>query len=117
MRFILAILAVGLAVAAAAADAPPPQLAGTWGGRYLIARFSVDIVQQGAEVFGLARVDTPLGGRWTYHLDGRVEGDRVTGRHHSGHRFEGRLEADGRIAGVLTTRHGLTFRVSIRRKP
>ena len=98
------------------ACAAAPDLAGAWQGKFLMVRYTVHVVQREAEVHGVARVLPPFGEAWTYHVDGRVDGDRVAGRHHSGHRFEGKIDAAGLVSGVLTTRHGFKVRLTLRRQ-
>ncbi len=95
-----------------------PQLAGMWQGSFLLIRFTVEVKQHDAEVFGKALVIPLLGRTSTYHVRGFIlEDDRVVGKHHQGHSFAGKIETPDQVSGVLTTRRGLTVRLTLRRRP
>ncbi|MBP7828770.1 MAG: hypothetical protein KA248_02505 [Kiritimatiellae bacterium] len=108
------LLACGLWAAAARAETP---VTGTWQGRVLFFRFSVQAVQWSTNAAGTAEVRGPFGGLYTYHFNGAVESNRLHGTHHSGHRFEGERTAEDRISGLLTTRKGRRVRLDLRRQP
>jgi hypothetical protein len=112
-----ALVAIGLWLSCVGASPAAPKLAGTWQGSFLLVRFTIQVEQQDAEVFGKALVIPWLGRTCTYHVSGRIDGDRVVGRHHQGHSFAGKIEAEDQVSGVLTTRRGFKVHLTIRRKP
>ena len=67
--------------------------------------------QKGHEVSGVAYLYDPLGHRSTWHFNGTVNGNEVIAAHHSGHKFTGKIVANGKMSGVLEINNG--FRIPL----
>jgi len=52
-----------------------------------------------------------------YTIHGRVEGVRITARHHSGHDFKGRFVSEDAVQGELTLKSGHKIQVRAQRGP
>lgn len=120
-----AVLAAGFGPASAwgassAYAAPPPRhspnLAGRWISSVMGANITVDVRQQGQRLRGVAKVRKPFGGTDKYTFTGRVKGNHVVARHHSGHTFEGALVGRGQVRGLLRTKNGHRINVSAVRR-
>ncbi|MBU1695106.1 MAG: hypothetical protein KKC51_14245 [Verrucomicrobia bacterium] len=111
-RFILAfwLLWTGSCLAA-------PSLTGTWQGKVFFTRLTVQVVQWNTQVTGVVQVHRFFGAPYFYHFNGTAESNRLSGTHHTGHRFEGTQTAEDRVSGVLTTRRGRAIRLTLRRQP
>ena len=108
----LMILAGFLGAAAVRADST---VSGIWQGRWLFVRFNIQVAQWNSQVAGVATVRPVLGSTYVYHFNGTAEGNRLSGAHHSGHRFEGTRTTEDVVEGILTTRRGRTLRLTLRR--
>ncbi|MEW6352555.1 MAG: hypothetical protein AB1646_26205 [Thermodesulfobacteriota bacterium] len=107
-------VAMGLMLAALVAYAG--NLSGRWNGSVMAHAVEIDVNQNGHQIDGVARLFSPFGKKTVYHFKGSVEGSRVQGAHHSGHRFQGNLLADGSVSGLLTTKHGHKLNVHVFRR-
>ncbi len=91
-------------------------LSGRWNGSVMAHAVEIDVNQKGQEIDGVARLFSPFGKKSVYHFKGSVDGPRVQGAHHSGHRFQGNRTADGSVSGVLTTKQGHKLNVQVFRR-
>ena len=52
-----------------------------------------------------------------YHVEGVVRNGRITARHHSGHRFEGKYTSPDTVDGVITLKSGRKVSLTAKRTP
>lgn len=90
-------------------------LNGTWETTYLGSKIHFQIQQQGIDISGVLRITNPRGKEDVYHFTGTLENGMVKASHHSGHSFQGRIRDDNQLEGVLTTREGKTFPITLAR--
>ncbi len=90
-------------------------ITGAWCGKILGSRIDVTFVQDKKEFKGVANLTDIMGAKNTYHVAGSVLGDKVKGRHGSGHTFAGKLVNPNTIEVVLTLKSGKTFEVELER--
>lgn len=112
MVCILGILHLGL-LCAPAVSAEDVEV---WESYYLVAKATAEVKRTGSAVQGVLTVKQPFQDDWIYHFTGSVADDRVEAAHYSGHRFSGKLVNDGEVSGVVTTRTGMTFTISAKRR-
>jgi hypothetical protein len=87
-----------------------------WESWYLCARATAEIKRSGSVIQGVLSVIQPFQDVWTYHFTGAIADDTVEASHYSGHRFVGKLVNEGEVSGVLTTRTGMSFTITARRR-
>jgi len=58
------------------------------------------------EIRGVLHIYPPLSHRWTYHWNGRIDGDSVVASHTDGHVFRGSITPEKTVLGTLTTKDG-----------
>jgi len=58
------------------------------------------------EIRGVLHIYPPLSHKWTYHWNGRIEGDSVIASHTDGHVFRGSITPERTVVGTLTTKEG-----------
>ncbi len=82
-------------------------ITGYWETTYMRNRIKLDISQhEGKIIRGVFRITNPLGKEDTYHFTGTFENGQIRASHYSGQSFSGRLDANGRVTGVLRTSNG-----------
>jgi hypothetical protein len=69
------------------------------------------------DVYGALYLRQASGALDRYTISGRVDGDRVTARHNSGHEFEGRFVSEDMVQGELTLKNGHKLKVRALRGP
>lgn len=90
-------------------------LAGLWKGTNCFSRITAEVSQHGDRIDGVLTVLGPFHGRDVYHFTGICREGRITASHYTGHAFQGRLSAPGKVCGVLTTRTGMKLQVEAER--
>jgi hypothetical protein len=74
-------------------------------------------IKNNGELYGALFLRQASGAVDRYTLSGKVDGERITARHSSGHRFEGRFMSEDTIQGRLTLKNGHTMKVRASRGP
>lgn len=69
--------------------------------------------QKGQKLSGVAYLYDPLGHKSTWHFNGTVNGSDVRAAHHSGHKFVGKIVANGEMSGILETSNGFHIPLDI----
>lgn len=59
------------------------------------------------EIRGVLHIYPPLSHKWTYHWNGRIDGDSVVASHTDGHVFRGSITPEKTVVGTLTTKDGM----------
>lgn len=90
-------------------------LAGEWKGSHFLSRIDARVDQHGERLDGVLTVIGPFNRKDVYHFTGSFKDGQVTGSHHTGHSFRGRVRARGRVCGFLTTRTGTAIEVEVER--
>jgi hypothetical protein len=89
-----------------------------WTGSLYSSTYRAGICIKGnGEVYGALYLRQAGGDIDRYTLSGKVEGERMTLRHHSGHEFKGRFTSGDRVQGELTLKSGHTIEVRALRGP
>jgi len=104
--FFFSILAICSAYNALAAN-----LTGRWEASVMGHQVKAVAEQKGQRLSGVAYLYDPLGHKSTWHFNGTVNGNDVWASHHSGHKFVGKIVADGKMSGVIETDNG--FRIPL----
>lgn len=87
-----------------------------WEARYLFAKAVIELEHEGQEIHGVVFLKEPFREVATYHFKGRIEEDRVTASHYSGHSFQGRVADNGEVVGTLTTKKGASLHLEAKRR-
>jgi len=74
------------------------------------------VEHRGNDIRGVVYIYPPFGKKRTYHFTGKVSGDRVSGSHTDGHRFQGRFISSQQVEGILTTKNGRRIPVTMSRR-
>ena len=113
--FFLVALMQHLAPLARAADAVRREL---WTGSLYSATYRAGIcIRSNGDVYGALYLRQAGGAVDRYTISGKVEGDRITARHNSGHEFKGRFVSGDTVQGELTLKSGHKLEVRALRGP
>ncbi len=105
-----------------ARNAPAP-LAGEerrelWTGSLYTSTYRIGLcVKPSGEARGVVLLRLRNGDVDVYHVKGAVQNGRITARHHSGHRFEGKYTSPDTVDGAITLRSGRTVSLTAKRTP
>jgi hypothetical protein len=112
--FIIAAFMQQLAPLARAADEERREL---WTGSLYSSTYRAGIcIRSNGDVYGALYLRQAGGAVDRYTISGKVEGDRITARHNSGHEFKGRFVGDT-VQGELTLKSGHKLDVRALRGP
>jgi len=113
---ILALAVVAVIFTSFSAFGAPVHVSGNWEASGMGARLVVQIQQNGSQIGGVAYVHEPMGNVNTYHFTGKVDGNKVTAFHHSGHSFVGTALDGNHLKGTLTSKDGHRIPVDLSRR-
>ena len=74
-------------------------------------------IKSNGDVYGALYLRLANGAVDRYTITGKVDGDRVTARHYSGHEFKGRFVSEETVQGELKLKNGHTLNVLAVRGP
>lgn len=114
--FWIALLAIFMTYPAAAAQPVRTDQPEIWESRYLFARTVAHINKDKDRIWGVLYLHGLFGEVNTYHFKGTVVDGRIDAAHYRGHRFKGRVVSQDKVVGVLTTKSGMKFKVTSRRR-
>ncbi|MDR0466530.1 MAG: hypothetical protein LBH94_04140, partial [Deltaproteobacteria bacterium] len=78
-----------------------------WTGRMYSSTYRAGVcIRNDGEVYGALYLRQTTGAVDRYTGYGKVAGERVTARHNSGHKFEGRFVSEDTVQGELTLNNG-----------
>ncbi|MDR2695275.1 MAG: hypothetical protein LBC79_02715 [Deltaproteobacteria bacterium] len=98
--------------------APGEERRELWTGSLYSSTYRAGICIKGnGDVYGALYLRQAGGAVDRYTISGKVEGDRITARHHSGHEFTGRFVSEDTVRGELTLKNGHKLTVRIARGP
>lgn len=89
---------------------------GQWESHMMGATIRGHVEHRGNDIRGVVYIYPPFGKKRTYHFTGKVSGDRVSGFHTDGHRFQGRFISPQQVEGILTTKNGRRIPVTMSRR-
>ena len=88
-----------------------------WTGSMYSSTYRAGIcIRNNGDIYGALYLRQAGGAVDRYTLTGKVDGDRITARHHSGHEFKGRFTGDT-VQGELTLKSGRKLDVRALRGP
>ena len=89
-----------------------------WTGSMYSSTYRAGIcIRNNGDIYGALYLSQAGGAVDRYTLTGKVDGDRITARHHSGHEFKGRFVSGDSVQGELTLQNGHTLHVRALRGP
>ena len=74
-------------------------------------------IKSNGDVYGALYLRQANGAVDRYTISGKVEGEHITAKHHSGHEFEGRFISENRVQGELRLKNGHRLKVRASRSP
>ena len=74
-------------------------------------------IKNNGDMYGALYLRQASGAVDRYTISGKVEGERITARHHSGHEFKGRFASEDAVQGELTLKNGHKMQVRALRGP
>lgn len=102
---LLGVLCIQNAVAA--------NISGRWEASIMGHKVKALAEQKGQKLSGVAYLYDPLGHKSTWHFNGTVNGIDVQAAHYTGHKFTGKVVADGKMSGILETSNGFHIPLDI----
>ena len=89
-----------------------------WTGSMYTSTYRAGIcIRNNGDIYGALYLRQAGGAVDRYTLTGKVDGDRITARHHSGHEFKGRFVSGDTVQGELTLKNGRKLDVRALRGP
>ena len=89
-----------------------------WTGSLYSSTYRAGIcIRSNGDVYGALYLRQAGGAVDRYTISGKVEGDRITARHNSGHEFKGRFVSGDTVQGELTLKSGHKLDVRALRGP
>ena len=89
-----------------------------WTGSLYSSTYRAGIcIKSNGDVYGALYLRQATGVVDRYTISGKVDGERITARHHSGHEFRGRFTPEGTVQGELTLNNGHKMTVRALRGP
>ena len=89
-----------------------------WTGSLCSSTYRAGIcIKSNGDVYGALYLRQADGAVDRYTISGKVEGDRITARHNSGHEFKGRFVSEDTVQGELTLKNGHKLNVRVLRGP
>jgi len=89
-----------------------------WTGSLYSSTYRAGIcIKSNGDVYGALYLRQANGAVDRYTISGKVDGDRITARHHSGHEFQGRFVSEDTVRGELTLKNGHKLHVRASRGP
>jgi len=78
-----------------------------WTGSLYSSTYRAGIcIKSNGDVYGALYLRQAKGAVDRYTISGRVDGERITARHNSGHEFNGRFVSEDTVQGELTLKNG-----------
>jgi hypothetical protein len=89
-----------------------------WTGSLYSSTYRAGIcIKSNGDVYGALYLRQANGAVDRYTISGKVDGERITARHNSGHEFKGRFVSEETVQGELTLKNGRTLNVRASRAP
>ena len=89
-----------------------------WTGSLYSATYRAGIcIKSNGDVYGALYLRQAGGAVDRYTISGKIDGDRITAKHHSGHEFRGRFTSEDMVQGELTLKNGHRMNVRALRGP
>ena len=89
-----------------------------WTGSLYTSTYRAGIcIRSNGDIYGALYLRQADGAVDRYTISGKIEEDRITARHHSGHEFRGRFVSGDTVQGELTLKNGHTLNVRALRGP
>jgi len=89
-----------------------------WTGSLYSSTYRAGIcIKSNGDVYGALYLRQANGAVDRYTISGRVDGERITARHNSGHEFTGRFVSEDTVQGKLTLKNGHKLNVQASRGP
>ena len=89
-----------------------------WTGSLYSSTYRAGIcIKSNGDVYGALYLRQANGAVDRYTISGRVDGERITARHNSGHEFMGRFVSQDTVQGELTLKNGHRLNVRAARGP
>ncbi len=111
--FWVVILAILMSHPAAAAQTSQPEV---WESKYLFAKSVAHINKDKDKIWGVIYLHGVFGEVNTYHFKGTVVDGKIKAAHYRGHKFEGRMVSRDKVVGVVTSKKGMKFKITSRRR-
>ena len=93
-----------------------PDATGLWVANFMGNQVECHMEQRGIFLYGLAFVTTPSGERNAYHVAGTLQGKSFYAWHGGGSSFQGTLEGDDRVEGLMSFSNGARVAMQARRE-
>ena len=101
-----------------ACAAPSEERRELWTGSLYSSTYRAGIcIKNNGDVYGTLYLRQATGAVDRYTISGKIDGERITARHHSGHEFRGRFTSDDTVQGELTLKSGHKMKVRALRGP
>jgi hypothetical protein len=89
-----------------------------WTGSLYSSTYRAGIcIKSNGDIYGALYLRQADGAVDRYTVSGKVDGDRITASHHSGHEFTGRFVSEDTVQGELTLKSGPKMEVRALRGP
>ena len=89
-----------------------------WTGSLYSSTYRAGIcIKSNGDVYGALYLRQATGAVDRYTVFGKIDGERITARHHSGHEFKGRFVSADAVRGELTLKNGHKLDVRASRSP
>ncbi len=88
-------------------------VSGRWEASVMGHKVKAVAEQKGKKLSGVAYLYDPFGHKSTWHFNGTVNGIDVQAAHYTGHKFTGKVVADGKMSGTLETSNGFHIPLDI----
>ncbi|GAB6037056.1 hypothetical protein JCM15519_16150 [Fundidesulfovibrio butyratiphilus] len=93
-----------------------PDATGLWVANFMGNLVECHLEQRGIYLYGLAFVTTASGERNTYHVAGTLQGKVFYAWHGGGSNFQGTLESDDKVEGLMNFANGAKVAMQARRE-
>ena len=98
--------------------APDEERRELWTGSLYSSTYRAGIcIKSDGDVYGAVYLRQAGGAVDRYTISGKIDGDRITARHNSGHEFKGRFVSEDTVQGKLTLSNGHKMNVRALRGP
>ena len=89
-----------------------------WTGSLYSSTYRAGIcIKSNGDMYGALYLRQAAGAVDRYTISGKVDGEHITARHHSGHEFTGRFASENTVQGELTLKNGHKLAVRALRGP
>ena len=89
-----------------------------WTGSLYSSTYRAGIcIKSNGDIYGAVYLRQVSGAVDRYTVYGKIDGESITARHHSGHEFKGRFTSENTVQGKLTLKNGHKLNVRASRSP